>query len=211
MNFGVLSFTARATRHCLGRHVYRTLFWSVAAVAMSVAPSAAGPGGHRARVAADVAQQVATGATSDVIVRGTPDVIYDLAQRHGLRIKRTLKSGAVVELNSAGLAALAGDPGVPAIAADRLIRPTMAVTTEATGVDQVWRGIERIGRFTGQGIGVAIIDSGVTEVSDLQGRIAVHVDFVGQTGRGRDFYGHGTHIAGIIAPLRRLQPPRQRP
>ena len=50
------------------------------------------------------------------------------------------------------------------------------------------------------GIGIAMIDSGLTETGPLRSRVAVHVDFVdGARGAGRDFYGHGTHIAGIMA------------
>ncbi len=161
----------------------------------------AGDGEHRARMAGDLAARATASAngTTDVILRGSPDDIYALASRHGLQVKRTLRSGAVVSLSAAQLAAVSADPGVDALSADRPVHPTMAVTVEATGVDQVWRGIDRLGRYTGQGVGVAVIDSGVTEHSDLRGRIAVHVDFTDEQGRGRDFYGHGTHIAGIIA------------
>jgi serine protease AprX len=158
-------------------------------------------GGHVARMAGDLATRAAASpqGTTDVILHGSPDDIYALATRHGLQVKKTLRSGAVVSLSAAQLAAVSTDPGVDALAADRPVHPTMAVTVEATGVDQVWRGIDRLGRYTGQGVGVAVIDSGVTEHSDLRGRIAVHVDFTDEQGRGRDFYGHGTHIAGIIA------------
>jgi serine protease AprX len=173
------------------------------ALATLVLPAVAQAGGdaHQARVAGDLAARAASSAdgTTDVILHGSPDDIYALASRHGLQVKRTLRSGAVISLSARQLAAVSADPGVDALPADRAVHPTMAVTVEATGVDQVWRGIDRLGRYTGQGVGVAVIDSGVTEHSDLRGRIAVHVDFTDEQGRGRDFYGHGTHIAGIIA------------
>jgi serine protease AprX len=157
--------------------------------------------GHRARMAGDLVSHAtnATQGTTDVILRGSPDDIYALATKHGLQVKKTLRSGAVVSMSAAQLTAVSTDPSVDALAADRPVHPTMAVTVEATGVDQVWRGLDKLGRYTGQGVGVAVIDSGVTEHSDLRGRIAVHVDFTDEQGRGRDFYGHGTHIAGIIA------------
>src|SRR5207244_12170875 len=56
---------------------------------------------------------------------------------------------------------------------------------------------------TGNGIGVAVIDSGIAAVPDLAGRISAFYDFTnGQGGIPAapvDGYGHGTHVAGLIA------------
>src|SRR6185503_4665309 len=65
--------------------------------------------------------------------------------------------------------------------------------------------------FTGSGIGVAVIDSGVvswhddlTSRSDAQypygnQRVSAFVDFVGGATTPYDDNGHGSHVAGIIA------------
>ncbi|MFI7600091.1 S8 family peptidase [Actinoplanes sp. NPDC049681] len=49
----------------------------------------------------------------------------------------------------------------------------------------------------GDGVTVAVVDTGIADVPDLAGRVADRVDLTG-TGAG-DGYGHGTFMAGLIA------------
>jgi serine protease AprX len=55
--------------------------------------------------------------------------------------------------------------------------------------------------WTGRGIGVAVIDSGIAPTLDFQSRIAAFYDFTngGMVAKTSfDDYGHGTHVAGTI-------------
>lgn len=69
-------------------------------------------------------------------------------------------------------------------------------------MDRVRRTIEcedkEIKRYTGKGIYVAVLDSGVAYHPDLDGRIAAFRDFTGRKRRTVSPYyddnGHGTHV-----------------
>ena len=150
--------------------------------------------------------------TVDVIVHGTPDEVRALAARHGLRIKKTLSEGAVLVVNGAGVEALSAD--VDHLSRDVEVTPFMATTNAAIGADQVHAGLEGVSSFTGAGVGVAIIDSGVwAGHRSLAGRVVFAKDFVsddtartdrgvkgsGTPGSYDDPYGHGTHIGATIA------------
>jgi serine protease AprX len=63
---------------------------------------------------------------------------------------------------------------------------------KAIRLPQVPAGID------GSGVTVAMIDTGVAHVQDLGERVIARIDFT-PGGDGDDAYGHGTHLAGVIA------------
>jgi serine protease AprX len=119
----------------------------------------------------------------------------------------------VADIDNYALDALAADPRVARVRADHPAFATLERTGAAIGVAIARQQFD----VTGNGIGIAIIDSGITSWHDdlylqagrgsrLGDRVVHFKDFTqGTFTRGRssdapsDEYGHGTHVAGIVA------------
>jgi serine protease AprX len=52
---------------------------------------------------------------------------------------------------------------------------------------------------TGQGVTVAVVDTGIDQLPDFSGRLIGGVDLTGGGNPFQDGYGHGTFVAGLIA------------
>lgn len=177
----------------------------VVAIALTAAllPGTASAQGRRARVSEDLRQAIDAGNTSatSVIVTATPARVNAIARRHGLVVRKQLATGALLDVPAGGLAALADDAELDQLSGNTPMRSQMAVTNVAIGADQVQAGGwgPSVRGLTGKGVGVAVIDSGVANVPELRGRVVANVDFTGTSQAAADRYGHGTHVAGIIA------------
>ena len=140
-----------------------------------------------------------------MIVRGTDAEVDALAYRYKLQVVRRLEGAAVVFANSEEVARLAADTGVNQLSGDSVVRTSMSVSVKATAADQVWAGksgllgIGAIAGVTGSGIGVAVVDSGITAHKALTNKVVANVSFVTGDPSVNDAFGHGTHVAGIIA------------
>jgi subtilisin family serine protease len=131
-------------------------------------------------------------------------------QRLGGRFRRRLGlvSGAAVELPNWVISRLAEHSDVVSIHYDRPTSSSMNRVASAVGA----RSVAQEFGFKGAGVGVAVIDSGITSAhSDLNytgsnaavrrvngQRVTAYVNFVEGTS-AYDQNGHGTHVAGIIA------------
>jgi serine protease AprX len=160
---------------------------------------------NRARLSHDLVARLRSGDTSDtsVIVTGSQARVDRLAARHGLRVSKRLESGAVLDVPAGKLAAVANDADVDQLSSNQQMRSQMAVTNQTIGADLVQAGAwtETGGgeRITGNGIGVAVIDSGIADLPELRAHVLFSRDFTDGRGKALDEYGHGTHVAGIIA------------
>lgn len=52
--------------------------------------------------------------------------------------------------------------------------------------------------WTGKGVRVAVLDTGVAKHPDLKNRMVCFRDFVNGSQTCYDDYGHGTHVSGIL-------------
>jgi len=133
---------------------------------------------------------------------------YSTMQGRGARLHSKLHmiKGAAFTIPVSALPALEADPNVESVTIDHPLTLMDDVTDNVIGAASAWNS-----GFTGAGIGVAVIDSGVNDQhpdlwdsTHTVSRVVYHQDFTGtatsnSSGGHYDLYGHGTHVAGIIA------------
>jgi serine protease AprX len=201
--------TFRAAASPGQRHGWLIRVLGLAAIFLVLIPALFAQGqGASHKLAADF-------ATFPINADGTVDVIIQFNQipqaRHfqmlasnGGRWKQTLQviNGAAYRIPIKLLDFLEKHPDVAYVSPDRPNAPSFDVVTAAAVTADVAKtqyGLD------GSGVGVAVIDSGVFNHDDLQkadnsgSRVVYSQSFVAGDASTSDTYGHGTHVAGIVA------------
>ena len=145
-------------------------------------------------------------AAQNVIVSGRHGVAAaaDAVRRLGGTVDKPLDivDGVSATVPAGRLTQLANDPAVGAVTADRRMKfeefsydetttaSNFAVSTQAS---TAWAS----GNL-GAGVGVAVLDTGISAMNDFAGRVVHGPDLSGE-GNTNDSYGHGTVMAGAIA------------
>jgi len=198
------------TKAVWGRNALTAIFLALFAVA-SVSTSSAGPAKRAPKkpqhAKLDQAlNELADGVgDSDVIIEFNDD--SDAVARitaNGGRSGRKLGiiKGRAARISNVLLKRLADDPKVKKIHIDREVTGDIARTSATVGA----KNVQAQYGYSGYGVGVAVIDSGITSwhddltIANRQGqRVTAFVDFVNNRAAKYDDWGHGTHVAGIIA------------
>jgi serine protease AprX len=128
-------------------------------------------------------------------------------KKYARNTKLDLINGQVLDLPNGVLKAMASHPSVFRVHYDRPIKSHNYRTAITVGA----RTVQETMGYTGAGIGVAVIDSGITAWHDDltnntsklfpygNQRVAKFMDFVNGRTLPYDDNGHGSHVAGVIA------------
>jgi serine protease AprX len=158
-----------------------------------------------ARTASRVGGEVTPGNNARVrVIVQTPD-----AQKLALRLNKCggfvyrnlpLIGSVAIEVPANALGILSRSPLVKHVSVDDSVRKTDLFTVESSGASIAWGTYG----LTGRGIGVAVLDSGVSFKDDFRlgadgSRILAKVNFSPDAKTTNDLAGHGTHVAGILA------------
>lgn len=192
-------------------------FWSGGGLALIVAtlfafavPVQAAPGDHP-KLDKELNKRANDGGNSQAIVIYKSGWDQAVVRSYGGKLGRQLNliGAQVVDLPNGQLKKLADHPAVQSLHFDRPVTKAMSRVAASTGALSVRYFLG----YTGAGVGVAVVDSGVTSWHDdltYQGgspavrtsggqRVAAFVDFVNGRPTPYDDNGHGTHVGGIIA------------
>ena len=142
-----------------------------------------------------------------MIVRALPGHAgdaYAAVRQQGGTIERELPmiDGVEARVPAGADDALRQSPGVAAVTTNDAIQfEAMSYDDGATASNFVKTtnaaGVWKAGTH-GEGIGVAVIDTGISEMNDFRGRVVYGPDLSGE-GTIVDTFGHGTAMAGVIA------------
>jgi serine protease AprX len=158
-------------------------------------------------------ENVESAGAIDVIVqyRQNPtDVQHQRVLSRGGELRRELSviHAAHYSIPARELDALASDPDVEYISPDRAVTATTDKKVYIGNPDYGWRTVgadlaSSVFGLDGSGIGIALIDSGVDSIPDLhdalgRDRVVYRASFL-PNGTAMDLYGHGDHVAGILA------------
>lgn len=117
-----------------------------------------------------------------------------------------LVDGFAADVPASAVARLSADPAVRSVTRDApVVMSDAQPGTEAYDAlppDLAWpvsSGLDAVPSSTdGRGVTVAVLDTGLTRHSDLGDRVIARVD-LSENGNGYDAYGHGSHMAGLVA------------
>jgi serine protease AprX len=147
--------------------------------------------------AGDQAQRVLVTARSGA---DAADAVRAVGGRVGAALP--LVDGVAATVPARRLAALAASPGVVAVTKERSVRFAATGRDEVKGASEyaspsalgaAWSTGNR-----GRGVGIAVIDTGVSPVAGLSDRLVHGPDLSGE-GSTVDTHGHGTVMAGVAA------------
>ena len=140
-----------------------------------------------------------------VIVQSDHDRLDQLEAKHRGRLRRRLANSVALEVTARELEALKQEGLARHISRDLPVVAEMAVTNKVTRAETVWAGsgglLGLLGTpsYTGNGVVVAVLDSGIAAHSALGTRVIGRASFVAsEPGVTGDPFGHGTHVAGMI-------------
>ena len=195
---------------------------------MLAASSAFAQPAHASKVDRGLRESLRRGAaTQSVIITVKADYragIREALERHGdpIRAEHPLVEALSVEIHSEDVDEISKHPWVDAISLDAAVHPDAAADKSNgnhqsnivngpavnVSIDSVLGPLRQTLGLphsvtattpSGEGITVAVVDSGIAPLSDL--RISAYYDFThgGIPTALFDDYGHGTHAAGLIA------------
>ena len=140
-----------------------------------------------------------------VIVQGDAPGLKSVRGRFLRAVRRELEGAAALDLTRAEYEALKRDSSVAHISRDLPVVADMAITNKVTRAETVWQGtsgllgLGGVPGHQGDGIGVAVIDSGISQHSAIGSRVIARVNFASdEPNASGDPFGHGTHVAGMI-------------
>jgi serine protease AprX len=178
------------------------------------APAAAAPLPSLTPALADLAASK-PGQRVEVIVQMTAGAkrtaAAPLIAKLGGRVTRDLHiiNAVVAKLPAAGARELAAQPGVRAVSLNGAVKSSARGEKLSTSFNQSIQAPYLWNTFggTGRGVGVAVIDTGIagdlpdfrTSNSDKRSRVIGSAVVNPDATTAGDRYGHGTHVAGIIA------------
>lgn len=108
--------------------------------------------------------------------------------------KLDIINGFSASLPAQAIEALAKNPNVYAISLDREVTIDLNVAVNNVFVNETWPE-----GYDGDGVTIAVVDTGIYPHQDFQSRIIGWKDYVNNRTYKYDDNGHGTHCAGIAA------------